>query len=100
MRRGSTPTFTFSLPIDSSRFTDITASMVQNGKNILSLPSSRISKDGKIISFKLTEKETFLFDEGSNAEIQLRAVENLGNILISDVKKIAITKKYPEDAQR
>lgn len=100
MRRGSTPTFTISLPLDSSRFKDITVSMVQNGKNILSLPFSRITKDANKISFKLTEDETLLFEEGSNAELQLRAVETLGNVLISDVNKIAITKKYPEDAQR
>lgn len=97
MRRGSTPTFEIKMPTFASSFSDITVSMIQDGRLVLTVPFSSLTLKDKSILFTLSEEQTFLFNEGTNAEIQARATDNFGKILISDIKKIPIRKKYPED---
>ena len=97
MRRGSTPTFTVNMPAHSSCFSEVTVVFVQNGKVILSLEDDALDFDGYSLTFTLTEEQSFMFEAGHIAELQLRAKTTLGQIVVSDIKQIAITKKYPED---
>ena len=97
MRRGTTPTFTVKMPSSSSYYTDITVTFVQNREVILTLPFSRLTLRNNTVSFQLTGEETMLFEPECNAEIQLRAEERFGNVLVSDISRLAVRKKYPED---
>ena len=97
MRRGSTPTFNINMPAHSSSFTSVSVVFVQNGKVILTIENDALSFDDYTISFTLSEEQSFMFEAGQNAELQLRAKTTLGQVLVSDIKQIAILKKYPED---
>lgn len=97
MRRGSTPTFTVNMPANSSCFSDVTVVFVQNGKVVLTIGNDELNFDGYSLTFTLSEDQSFMFEAGHIAELQLRAVTTLGQIVVSDIKQIAVTKKYPED---
>lgn len=97
MVRGSTPTFTFKLPMSVSSLKSLDVIFIQNGKTVLSFGLERMIFEDNCVSFTLEEAETFLFCAGSNAEIQLKAVTENGDILISDTRKTHVRKKYPED---
>ena len=97
MRRGSTPTFTVNMPAHSSCFSDVTVVFVQNGNVILTIGNEDLSFDGYSLTFTLSEEQSFMFEAGHIAELQLRAQTTLGQVLVSDIKQIAIMKKYPED---
>ena len=85
------------MPAHSSCFSEVTVVFVQNGKVILSLEDDALDFDGYSLTFTLTEEQSFMFEAGHIAELQLRANTTLGQIVVSDIKQIAITKKYPED---
>lgn len=97
MVRGSTPTFTFKLPMSVSTLKSLDVVFIQNGKTVLSFGLERMTAQDNLVSFTLEEAETFLFSPGSSAEIQLKAVTANGDILISDTRKTHVRKKYPED---
>lgn len=97
MRRGSTPTFRVNMPAHSSCFSDVTVVFVQNGNVILTIEHDFLTFEDYVLTFTLTEEQSFMFEAGHIAELQLRAVTTLGQVLVSDIKQIAIMKKYPED---
>ncbi len=97
MRRGSTPTFTVNMPAHSSCFSRVTVVFVQNGKVVLTIENEDLIFNDYNLTFTLSEDQSFMFEAGHIAELQLRAVTNLGQIVVSDIKQIAVTKKYPED---
>jgi hypothetical protein len=70
---------------------------VQNGKVILTLSNDALSFNDYTLTFTLTEEQSFMFEAGHIAELQLRAQTTLGQVIVSDIKQIAIMKKYPED---
>lgn len=99
MVRGSTPTFTILLPTDVSNLSSILVTFVQNGKHKMSFGFDRIVSSGKEISFELTEEETLTFSCDGAAEMQIRLETREGAVLISDIRRIPIRKKYPNDLE-
>jgi hypothetical protein len=85
------------MPAHSSCFSDVTVVFVQNGKVILTLSNDALSFNDYTLTFTLTEEQSFMFEAGHIAELQLRAQTILGQVIVSDIKQIAIMKKYPED---
>jgi hypothetical protein len=85
------------MPAHSSCFSDVTVVFVQNGKVILTLSNDALSFNDYTLTFTLTEEQSFMFEAGHIAELQLRAQTTLGQVIVSDIKQIAIMKKYPED---
>ena len=98
MRRGSTPTFVFTLPIDSSYFSAITIVFVQDGREVMAVERPSLTLNGKDISFVMSEEQSLAFAPSRNAEIQIRLVTPDGTVLVSDIRTLPIRKKYPEDA--
>ena len=49
------------------------------------------------VSFKLEEWETLDFAPGVIADLQLTLSTKDGDVYVSDIKKVAVRKKYPED---
>lgn len=98
MRRGSTPTFLFSLPAEASRFSVIEIVFVQNGETILTVERDALTLDGNKVSFVMSEEDSMAFAPSINAEIQIRLVTEEGTILISEIRSFPVRPKYPEDA--
>lgn len=100
MVRGSTPTFTVLLPIDVSNLSSLVFNFVQDGSRILSFGLERLATNGKEVSFVLSEEETLAFSADSMAEMQIKLETVYGEIMLSDIRKILVKKKYPEDAKK
>ncbi len=97
MRRGTTPTFFFELPADATHFLTVEIVFVQDGKTVLTVDRSRLTANGRQVSFRMTEEETLSFLPEVNAELQLRLITEEGQVLVSDIRTCPIRKKYPED---
>lgn len=74
MTRGSTPTFVFTLPSDTSVYSDIDIYFSQNGSVILDVTQAALTLSGNEVSFTMTEEESLKFTASVPAEIQIRLV--------------------------
>ena len=74
MYRGTTPTLTFRLPIDTGSITMLSVAVAQGGHVKIEKTLSDVHLDGNVISCTLTEAETLSLTAGTNieAKIQLR----------------------------
>jgi hypothetical protein len=97
MVKGSTPTFTLKLPVHSDIITDIQVIFVQENIFSLTVEADRITLDGYFASFTLEDWETLEFAPGVIADLQFSLTTDEGKIFVSDIKKVAVKKKYPED---
>lgn len=95
MTRGSTPTFVFTLPSDTSVYSDIDIYFSQNGSVILDVTQAALTLSGNEVSFTMTEEESLKFTASVPAEIQIRLVTRDGRIFISEIRRIAVLKRYP-----
>ena len=95
MTRGSTPTFIFTLPADVSVYTGIDIYFAQNGEVILDRDITSLTLSGNEVSFTMSEAESLKFAACVPAEIQIRLVTGDGKIFISEIRRIAVLKKYP-----
>ena len=97
MVKGSTPTFTLKLPVHTDSITYMQVVFVQGNECKLIVESDRIKYRTDCAVFTLEEWETLEFIPGEIAEIQVSFSTNAGQVFVSDIKKLAIQKKYPED---
>lgn len=74
MYRGTTPTLTFRLPIDTGSITALSVAVAQAGQVKVEKTLSDVQLDGDVVSCTLTEAETLSLTAGSgtDAKIQLR----------------------------
>lgn len=87
MRRGSTPTHTFTLPSDiAGSLTAVEITYKQNGKVILQKRKKDCTIEGNVVAVTLSQEETFLFKDDAIVKIQIR-------VAIDD-------KVYPSDVMR
>ena len=93
MRRGTTPTHTFTLPeeIPLSTFTVIFITYSQMGKVRVEKSINDIFIDGHTASVTLTQADTLSFRSGS-VEIQMRAKTALGEAYASDIVTVPAEK--------
>ncbi len=98
MVKGTTPTIIFRLPVARDSITFAEAFILQSGNDMICIEEERMTFDDTTVSFKLEDWETMSFVPGINAEVQLTVATSDGSILVSDIKKIPVRKKYPEDA--
>jgi hypothetical protein len=75
----------------------ISVSMVQDGKELLTVGQGDIMLGERTATFSLSVEQTLLFKPGI-AELQLTVYDVLGEVLVSDVRSVAVRKKLPEDA--
>ena len=74
MYRGTTPTLTFRLPIDTGSITVLSVAVAQGRQVKIEKTLSDVHLDGNVISCTLTEDETMSLTAGASVEakIQLR----------------------------
>lgn len=73
MYRGTTPTITFNLPIESGRITVLNLCFAQQGEIVLEKDLVACTPEGNTLQVALTEEETLLFDaQKGMVEMQLR----------------------------
>ena len=74
MYRGTTPTLTFRLPIDTGSITVLSLAVAQAGQVKIEKALSDVQLDGNVVSCTLTEAETLSLTAGrcNDVKIQLR----------------------------
>lgn len=85
MRRGTTPTHTFSLPFSVDTISALRITYAQNGKIVMNKTEDDVTAEGQEISVTLTQEETLKFSDESNVEIQLKILSTSGDVLASPV---------------
>lgn len=84
MRRATTPTHEFTLPIDAALVSRFLATYTQDGKIVLEKREADMTIDGNVWRVKLTQEETNLFAGRKLAHVQIRALTVGGDALASD----------------
>lgn len=92
MRRGTTPTHTFTLLLDASAIEAAQVTYAQAGRVVLTKQTPDIAVEGNTISYKLTQEETLLFDASERAEIQVRLLTAGGDALASSIISIGVER--------
>lgn len=90
MRQGTTPTHTFTdIPFSAKEIARARITYAQRGKTVVEKTEEDCKFDGGAIIVKLSQEETFKFNENAFVEIQVRIVTNDGESHVSD--KITLT---------
>ena len=96
MRRGTTPTHTFSLPFDTSEITSVRIVYAQNGRPIVVKKTKDVSKNGSAISVKLTQKDTLAFRSDCDVDIQVRILVR-EDALASEPIRVKLETLYDDE---
>ena len=83
MYRGTTPTHTFKVPIDTSLVKSVKIIYSQRDKEILVKRKNECTFEGNAISTRLTQEDTFKFDGTALVTIQIRVLTVGDDALIS-----------------
>lgn len=85
MRKGTTPSFVFELPFGTEKISNAKVIFSLNNQVKLEKYLTDCNIKDNIITVKLSQEETFLFDCNSTIKIQLRVLTVNGDALASDV---------------
>ena len=92
MRRGTTPTHTFTLPFSVENVSDALIVYAQADNVILRKTVSQCHMEGNSLSVELTQEETFLFDCSKKVQIQVRVKTDEKTALTSDIITVDVAK--------
>lgn len=92
MIRGTTPTHTFRLSIETSSIIEVRITYVQLGKTVIEKTEEDVRMGEKSISLTLTQEESLEFRAGSEVEVQLKVLTNVGTVLASPVISLNVDK--------
>ena len=90
--RGTTPTHTFKIPLDTSNIVKAMVIYAQNGVEVLRKETPDCVFEGNKVSETLTQEDTLKFSEESHVKIQLRFKTEDGKALKSVVKVVDVTE--------
>lgn len=85
MRQGTTPTHTFTLPFNTEVISKVRVLYAQNGKLKIVKTEADAVMDGNTVSVKLTQEDTFLLRTSFTTDIQLRALTQNRDSLVSKI---------------
>ena len=88
MIRGTTPTHIFSLPVSAETIKTIRVVYAQNDVIKLTKKNEDCTMSGNSVTIKLTQEDTFLFDDDACVDVQVRVLTNSGDALASRVMRI------------
>lgn len=89
---GTTPKHTFVLPFDESFISKVRVIYKQGMKVILKKETEDCDIEGNRVTVKLSQQETFLFDEDELVKIQIRVLTSGNESLKSYTIKKAVTE--------
>lgn len=92
MRRGTTPTHTFTLPFEVEMIKSVQVVYKQDGVIVLAKKTEDCTLSGNAIAYKLTQQESLAFHDSKNVEIQVRVLLQDGNALASDIMGVYVSR--------
>ena len=99
MKRGTTPTHTFTLPFDATMIAKARVLYSQNDAVILRKEGSDITIDGNTLVVRLSQEDTFKFTLGFQkyVEIQVRVLTPANESIVSDIIRVPVDRCLEED---
>ena len=94
---GSTPTHTFTIPYDTSLLDIVEITYSQRGQVVLQKREDDCTMEDDVISVKLKERDTFLFDSAYPVEIQMRIGDKDGTVIPSDIINVSCARCLSQD---
>ncbi len=92
MFKGTTPTHTFVVDIDTSLIKEVKIIYSQRDKEILAKRTQDCTIESGTISTRLSQEDTFLFESNTLVTIQVRVLTMGGDALISDLIMTGVGK--------
>lgn len=92
MRRGTTPTHTFTLPFDTAAIEKLHILYAQDENVKIRKTEADVTLDGNAVSLKLTQDDTLLLECKKTVEIQIRVLTAGGDALNSDIIRVPVER--------
>jgi hypothetical protein len=92
MKRGTTPTHIYTLPLEVNTLSSVSITYRQAGGTILTKKGEDLSMNGITIRVKLTQEETLSFSCAQPVEIQVRALTAGGDALASKIMRVSVER--------
>lgn len=97
MKRGTTPTHEFYLEFGTDMLKAVEITYKQNDVIVLQKHIEDCTLEDNKITCKLTQEDTFKFDEESCVEVQLRVLTIGEDVLASDVVRVCCDECLSEE---
>lgn len=95
MIRGTTPTFTFNLPFDTSVIKKAYITIRSRGIEV-EKSKENCTLNGNTISTTLTQEETLALPKSLKAEVQLRVLTNDNKALATEIYEVEVAEILKE----
>lgn len=92
MIRGSTPTHIFTLPFDMGDADKVKIIYAQDDNILLTKERNACKIESNVVSVKLSQEETLLFDCKKQVQIQIRVLTAGEDSLVSDIIHVSVAK--------
>lgn len=92
MFRGTTPTHTFEVNIDTSLIKEVKIAYYQDDIEVLVKRTEDCTMQDNIITTQLSQEDTFLFTGNMSASIYIRVLTHTGEALITEPIFMAVRK--------
>jgi hypothetical protein len=90
MFKGTTPTHTFEVPLDTSLIKTVKITYSQRDVEVLVKRTEDCTLGDGTISTKLSQEDTFLFEGGTLVTIQLRILTVSGDALVAEPMMMSV----------
>lgn len=92
MKRGTTPTHTFTLPFETSVIQKMHILYAQDEEVRLKKTEADATMEGNAVSVKLTQEDTLALDCKKNVEVQIRVLTMGNDALTSDIIRVPVDR--------
>lgn len=92
MRRGTTPTHTFTLPFEVSLISKLRINYAQNGVLVLVKTESDATLEGRTVSVQLSQEDTLAFKCTRGVDIQLDVLTMGGDLLKTKIMQTSVAR--------
>jgi hypothetical protein len=89
MRKGTTPTHSFAIPIETETIQAVEVTYCQNKQIVIQKNINDCVMEGKTIQTTLTQNDTMKFKDDVTVEIQIRVKDDNGTVFASDIMSVA-----------
>ena len=100
MRRGSTPTQTFSCPYEAKDVAKTRVTYVQENRQVLVKEGDACILDGQYLHVKLSQEETLRFKAGVPCEAQVRVLFKDGTSIPSSIVTFRVERLLDDEVMK
>lgn len=97
MIRGTTPTHTFTLPIDTVDIAKLRITYSQNKQTVVEKTEADVDLSGKRLEYTLNQTESLAFDTRNPVEIQIKIKTYQGTVVASKIMRFNVTEVLNEE---